>query len=343
MQVVLNLLPLDLFKYEFISLLSPLDFYHFKLINKEYHQLITLNWLKTSILSHINKRLLTIFGEQYDRLIEIMNNTGAVISGSFIIQCILGEYWQSDIDFYFPTKGNKEYNDYKIYRNSFYELEQFFYHECHYGCVDSCDVTKYKYNRSISIVRNYRVNHDIYKDIQIIHFNTGKSKMINRINEAVDFDICKNGYYVKNNKQQIYIYKLIDILHKETIFMYSGSLGDSIKRCYKYRNRGFTINNHYTSDKLLKVSNIGRFGCNTLSVLNYLNYEVKKYEIRRIENDQYELLTEMNDDLQLNFDINNNIITLNKCSNDCVLCFCNDNQKHICMIRQDVYLFLIVE
>ena len=55
------------------------------------------------------------------------------------------------------------------------------------------------------------------------------------------------------------------------------------------------MDNHYTSDELLNVSNIGHFGCNTLSVLNYINYEVKKYIIRHIENEQYELLTEMND------------------------------------------------
>lgn len=330
---------LDVFEHEFMSLLSPLDFYHLKFTTKEYYSLITLEWLKTSILAHIKKRLLYLLNDNYNKFIEIMNETGAVISGSFIIQCILGEYWQSDIDIYFPTRGNKEYNDDKIYRNSFYELEQFFYHECKYKLVDSCDVTKYKYDRSISMVRNYKTNHD---EIQIIHFNTKKSNMINRINEAVDFDICKNCYYVENNKHQLYIYKLIDILHKQSTFNYSKSLGDSIERCYKYRNRGFTMDNHYTSDELLNVSNIGH-DCNTLSVLNNKNFSVKKYDIRHDENEQYVLLTEMNDYDRLNFDINNNIITLYHCSNHCVLCFCNDNQKHICIISHGVYVFLIVE
>jgi hypothetical protein len=59
-------------------------------------------------MNKINNRLLSIFGNRLPALKKIMQKTGCVISGSFIIQCLLDETWKNtDIDFYVPMPGNK--------------------------------------------------------------------------------------------------------------------------------------------------------------------------------------------------------------------------------------------
>jgi len=103
-----ELLEYDFVKKEIFSKLSPLSFYNLKLCNKLWNKYITLSMIKESIIKEINTRLLAILGDKYNDFIEILNITKAVISGSFIIQCILGEHWEdSDIDIYFPTINNK--------------------------------------------------------------------------------------------------------------------------------------------------------------------------------------------------------------------------------------------
>lgn len=68
-----------------------------------YNKLIIKDTLTESLLNQINKRLYYIFGDNLSIFKEEMKNNNAVISGSFIIQCILGEYWKdSDIDIYIP-------------------------------------------------------------------------------------------------------------------------------------------------------------------------------------------------------------------------------------------------
>jgi hypothetical protein len=70
--------------------------------------LILNNYFALDINKKIDKRLKDIFKDELPNFKLLMKKTGCFISGSFIIQCILEEYWcNSDIDIYVPTIGNK--------------------------------------------------------------------------------------------------------------------------------------------------------------------------------------------------------------------------------------------
>ena len=46
----------------------------------------------------INERLMNIFQDKYEQFRKNLNDNNLLISGSFILQCILGERWDSDLD-----------------------------------------------------------------------------------------------------------------------------------------------------------------------------------------------------------------------------------------------------
>lgn len=61
----------------------------------------------TYIMNKINARLEKIFGNDVSDLKKSMQMLGCVISGSFVLQCMLDEEWKgSDIDFYVPICGD---------------------------------------------------------------------------------------------------------------------------------------------------------------------------------------------------------------------------------------------
>src|ERR1700722_4295200 len=95
----------DPFNYVIIKYLYPIDLYNLCLTNKKFNMMLK-NKIKKSIISEIENRLKNIL-DNFLEFQEFLNKSSSIISGSFIIQCILGEYWNnSDIDIYVPTKGN---------------------------------------------------------------------------------------------------------------------------------------------------------------------------------------------------------------------------------------------
>jgi len=83
----------------------------------------------------IIKRLKTIFGQHYDQFETLFQQCGAILSGSFVLQCLLGEEWPSDVDIYIPILGNDlsnpDYNHPKSSLENFiYQTQGFYvYHE----------------------------------------------------------------------------------------------------------------------------------------------------------------------------------------------------------------------
>ena len=52
-------------------------------------------------------RLKDLLQDDYEDFMSVMEKNGAVISGSFIGQCMLKENWRTDIDIFVPMIGNK--------------------------------------------------------------------------------------------------------------------------------------------------------------------------------------------------------------------------------------------
>lgn len=350
-----DLINTDLFNCDLVTYLSPLSLYNLKLTCKSIFKSITVSHIKTSIIYRINMRLSLIFGDKLLEFKKTLNGTKAIISGSFIIQCILSEYWiGSDIDVYFPIIGNKKYK--YSYADPYYEIEKYLYENMNFRLNESYDAisgydgfeqtngkVNIKYVRTYDISRrNDETNQDVesliennlivdildesvinqenknIKEIQVIQININNNfnDIIEFIRDTHDFDICKNVYYVENNKDMINIFKLMDILNKTTEFKIGYRLGASIERSKKYASRGFNmINNMSYIDIANKSYNLKH---NTVdhnkliaegNVLKYENYDeaLKEtiitevhhkyiiYNIVEIDENKYEILDDVVD------------------------------------------------
>ena len=214
------------------SYLNPLDKYNFLIALKFY------DMIKQHIIHEINSRLMDVFGNQLANFKQCMKETGSMISGSFILQCILKEEWKnSDIDIYVPMIGNTIYmpkaeqKGETIYMKS--NVDNFMHYQMHFdGHHDNYAIHDY-----IKYVRTYFNN---TQHIQIIGVDIEKDTLLSFVNETFDFSICKNIYDGKGN---LILSNLHDIYHKTLNFNSTRSSSSSIDRYYKYQNRGFVFKN----------------------------------------------------------------------------------------------------
>jgi hypothetical protein len=219
---------------------------------------------------------------------QLLKDKNAYISGSFIVQCILDENYDSDIDIYIPQSKMDLHDD----------IDEFFKDCCvisdiqHYNLENEPDLTKIcrvvTYNFKKSIILDEDEEEDIlplchhqyddiiknHKDIQFIYVDT--DDIPNYIKETFDFDICKN-YYKDNN---VFITNLYDILNKKLTFNMGPeqNVNKSIDRSFKYKERGFTIFNPKTIHDY--VENI------TVYHVNYINdyfYDIKSGDLTMLK------------------------------------------------------------
>lgn len=205
----------------------------------------------------IRKRLKEIFQDNLDEFLNLLQQTGAIISGSFILQCILNEYWESDIDIYFPIQDNeiKETPS----QNPTSEIDDFLY-KSRMQMTGYFAANRYGSDVDLKIkwIRNYKkLDEDkFYKSykhfsrseiekmgennkytFQTILVDINKSEMQNFIVNTFDFDICKNIF----DGNTLYIHNIKDIVERKTQFKYSYRIQSSLLRCKKYEGRGFEI------------------------------------------------------------------------------------------------------
>ena len=263
----------DIFKYEMTNHLNISDLIAVKRINKKYYNDITTDYIKERIIKEIEDRLVKLFGSDWKEFKEQLERAGAIISGSFIIQCILNEDWKTDIDIYITSTFSKE----KIKRMSFggkrsagkiQEIETWL---MNHNFITTRYEGSDRYNEGISqdirCVRNYgfceknrleeyqnAAPYDKYADnsrfidnnkpqIQIIQVNRRREEILGFILDNFDLDICKNIYGVKNSQSYINIYNLNQIISKQncTGFGYNSKL--TLARYKKYTNYGFRFPN----------------------------------------------------------------------------------------------------
>lgn len=228
-----NVLYGDPLTYHISTYLLPKDLYNIKYVNKTFYQFINTKMITRSINKEIYKRLLTYFGQYTDHFLELLYENNGIISGSFILQCILGVYWaKSDIDIYIPDGKKSE---------EFTSVENFVYNDLKwewingYGYGDDVDTNDIK----ITFTREYTNEHD--QKLQFIHLNLGKEidQLYNFVHKTFDFDITKNIYA----KDYLSICNLHEIFTRETMFKCAFRMGSTIRRYYKYKERGFTFTN----------------------------------------------------------------------------------------------------
>jgi len=274
----------DVFDNILMRLLIPIDLYNLVQTCKQYQKKIKMSHIKKSTIQEINRRSYGIFGNDLNNFKDMMRQSNAIISGSFVLQCILGEYWAgSDIDIYVNTKifdeffypSNKNLSDIESddQKSDNSELS-----ECENSNSDeSSRKNILEYMRDENYFMERVCNDYGGSPIYIIEFKINKTKiqfigatgknLTSYIIKNYDFNICKNVYKCENiSGENIFIYRLNEIFSKYTNFAPKYDLEKNINRYSKYRDRGF---NFYScvKDNLITNNNIwGHFNIDIIKI-----------------------------------------------------------------------------
>lgn len=228
------------FKSDIFPKLAPKDIYMLSLTCKKFNNYFE-KLLEDSILNKINEELREVLGDKVTSFKKLLSEMNAVFAGSFILQCMLGEYWeQSDIDIFIPAMGNypdndvwmdgngnrdyvsglsdsKKYSfDNESYSFPYTPIEKFLYEEDVFEDISN-QTPRYKrlsiLGYEIICVRTYETKK---YNIQIVHVKLDKTtnEIKDFIHNTFDFDICKNIYSIENGIEKIDIHDEKNIFNK---------------------------------------------------------------------------------------------------------------------------------
>lgn len=226
----MDTLPVDLLNY-----FAAIDLYHLKLTSKYFRQIITQDIINYSIVSNINNKL----ENEYQGILDFLKNNKAFISGSFIIQNILNEYYvNSDIDIYFPFTDK---NDLEITRpiDNFNVIHDTL---CYDGAINATAIKMHR-------VTDYRSKSGKCLQVIYIQIDDNRQSIIDYLSDGFDFDICKNFY----RYNELYIDRIDQICNKQLHFKINNNYWErdkTMNRVYKYQNRGFNVINYHNISEL---------------------------------------------------------------------------------------------
>lgn len=196
----------------------------------------------TEYIIKFEKRLESIFGEETDTFKSLLNETGAVISGSIIVQSILREEWKnSDIDIYIPATDEQS-----PHGNPTSKIDDWLLNKLGWKMSNYMAVNRYGDSMSrgqdITWIRNFNSNNLAIPCIQLIHTRLKSNELTEYINTNFDFVICKNVYSMINKKSALLsISDVAAIVKKQFSFEFAGNIFGSLERAKKYIDRGFKI------------------------------------------------------------------------------------------------------
>lgn len=249
----------DVLIYEILPLLTPKDIYALiKTCNKNSY---LKSHLYTKIINNIVVRLQHILKESYDGFIHLLEKTNAVISGSFLIQCILEERWTDEIDIligYDKAIIDNNQTTYVAYDDVFRKnkLIEFFYNK---KLIKKCfqnDLYQSIYvDHIIGPVYGYSTN-DFEASIIFVPLEEEITQTnINKyINNYFDINICKNAFYVSDGIFHLDINIIDHIFNRYASFNYSKSFKLAMAHVNKYINRGFMFDNINTNEYYYDVN-----------------------------------------------------------------------------------------
>lgn len=94
-EVIHQVLLGNVFDHIISKYLTPKDIWHLGFVDKKLRSKLNLIYIHSESKKRVIERLKNIFGQNYNEFVKIMIKTRAIISGSFIIQCVLNEYWDN--------------------------------------------------------------------------------------------------------------------------------------------------------------------------------------------------------------------------------------------------------
>jgi len=227
MSIVYEVIYSDWFIINMKEHVSPKDLYNLKMTTKYHYKMITYLDIKHVIIINVLKMLQDKINVKLCDLLTFMNRYKISISGSFIVQCILNEYWpDSDIDLYTKSDINLGKN---IFTDNGYSVSAY------------TTENEYSMLGSIKTIGNFE-KPDKTK-VQLIILDTDKN-MCKYVKTMYDFDVCKNIFNIKNGKYNLKIHNLQSIINKQISCNFLGMSCTMSKRKLRYEERGFIFKNH---------------------------------------------------------------------------------------------------
>lgn len=199
------------------------------------------------LIFQINERLRNIFRENYNTFKKELNDNNLVISGSFILQCIFGEIWISDLDMITSIPDDKislenseefPYLKYLIFLSSNTRdyLNDLTNLSCsNYNIHDNL-VQLIKFNSNT--IRGYITSDEIEESFDDISKDDFVNAICSLMLKNFDFNVCMNIFYRENGVDKVKVTHLDNII-KKIIDLKNINVYTKVDRIKKYLNRGF--------------------------------------------------------------------------------------------------------
>lgn len=255
-------LPVEIQQTEICSWLDIRSLINLKCCSTQFLWISTKMAAK-AIIAQIIRRLSQVFGDLWSDFRKELIRSRAKISGSFIIQCILGETWSSpsDIDIYVSHIDDMYINQHLIPYDKSTNLDSWFYKNLVTTGYDS--VSYRGKSEPILRVRNFRFVKADYKDcfknyavipystryinynvneVQSIVLNLKQDEIEGYVQRAFDFDICKNVFWFGDGGvPHLQITNLRQILERRVELRKGQVKKIDYDRRIKYERRGFVF------------------------------------------------------------------------------------------------------
>lgn len=211
----------DPFRYVISTFLSPRELYRLRSVNRMYRHLITDNLIYETTILEINRRLSQILGDHLENFYQVLQQVDGGISGSLILQCLLGESWEgSDIDIYLPHRH--DWNQETLVDGFLRQV---------LGTQPEM-VNSYLFNMKCeNRIREHTIQETRF---QVIVIQTPYDDLEQFICADYDMDVCMNLY----DGQRFFCHSLSAVMNKRITCQFKP--GD--KRKLKYQRREFAFN-----------------------------------------------------------------------------------------------------
>jgi len=231
--LVNNVLLGNTFDYVILKHLNMRDVRNLGFANRKFRSKFNLMYIVKETKNRIKNMLKFKLGSFYDEFVDTMIKTKAIISGSFILQCVLNEFWDSsDIDIYVENNSKTRM------KNGNLELFNNLLDSKSYNTFPS----KYPgFDDKIEEIMNYEIlkPNGGGQRLQVINVNVSKNYTMRDHKKNTGFDICKNILSFNKDKSLFLEFKnLSEIMYKCTTFSIL-DIEDFWYRLEKYTNRGF--------------------------------------------------------------------------------------------------------
>jgi hypothetical protein len=213
---------------------------------------------KTVALLNLNRKLRELFGSErcLSQFRQNLETSGAVLSGSFLVQAILGEWWTgSDLDIFLPleylstdavtpTSPLSRWLDQNYSPGVPVDVEKCEYSGCQETVHNNLQIRKIFEHGSVNQMK-----------VQVIYVDLPREQLKEYIDRTFDFVLCKNTYRILDGDEQLEIKDIGQVTGRMIGLDPDRKQGVNLvrigKRAKKYIERGFRLGEELAKDLVL--------------------------------------------------------------------------------------------